>query len=760
MSSFRRARIRSVVYAGLIIGLLLIGILPVQADPPSNADGRSDGARPADTTAPKDKVRRRAPRVEGYPPVVAPEERRPGPLPWRGGSIPVDLDLKVAPDAAGDSAADSEPVDDVAPTVAGAAARASTTDARVAQATPGPAGKVALRALVIAIDANDWGVDTWRATLDRVGAAYDVLYSGDQALTAEQLVRADGTGAYNAVLLTNSMQLYQDEAGNFVSGLSADEWNLLWAYERDYGVRQAAIYTSYGSWPEDYCLRSVSEGGVGDTPLISNLTSTGAQVFDYLTSSANIPIVQSWVYRTSIDAAWGGQPLLTAGTDVLGVRSTSPDGRERLALSFTSNQYLLQANLLTYGLFRWASRGLFLGEQRHYLNIDIDDWFNATDEQYPDGTINSDPGFRMRARDAYNLKVRQDDLRARHPLASGLTMNIAYNGAAADLSAGANCYPSGGIDRLTSTSRCLANEFIWLNHTATHPKMNFTDYQTSYDEIADNISIAGQLGLPTDSTVLKTGEYSGLGVYHPDVNNDIDPPTDFGLQASNPDLLQAARDLGVTHLHGNMSFASHRPGCFNCALVHPMENAVQIVPDWPVNIAYFSTTPAEEVYFYNSYYGPNGKFPYWLTDLDYNQIIDVETDVALDHVATGSIYSHTFHIGNVRDYSGGKTLRTDWADALLAKYGSFYSVPILSPGWPDIAATASVWSSHFAALSAGVDAVYDPATDTVTVTAPSDATVIVTGAQAPGADTYGNNVIARLDLSAGMPSTVETKLLP
>ena len=43
----------------------------------------------------------------------------------------------------------------------------------------GPQQRVALRALVVAIDSGDWGVDTWKATLDQVGAAYDVLYTGD-----------------------------------------------------------------------------------------------------------------------------------------------------------------------------------------------------------------------------------------------------------------------------------------------------------------------------------------------------------------------------------------------------------------------------------------------------------------------------------------------------------------------------------------------------------------------------------------------------
>ena len=93
-----------------------------------------------------------------------------------------------------------------------------------------------------------------------------------------------------------------------------------------------------------------------------------------------------------------------------------------MELTFTSNQYLLQSDLLVYGMFRWASRGLFLGEQRHYLNIDVDDWFNTADERLPDGTINSDPGWSMSAHDAYNAYLQQTALRTQYPLASTLTL--------------------------------------------------------------------------------------------------------------------------------------------------------------------------------------------------------------------------------------------------------------------------------------------------------------------------------------------------
>jgi hypothetical protein len=617
-----------------------------------------------------------------------------------------------------------------------------------------------VRALVVAIDSDDWGVATWKATLDRVGASYDVLYTRTTPLTSDGLVRPDGTGRYNAILLTNSNLLYPDGGGGYVSGLSDEEWNLLWAYERDYGVRQATLYSSYGTWPEDYCLRGDHEGGVGDTALTARLTTPGAGVLNYLKSSVEIPILQSYVYYDQLAAGCGGQAVLTAGTDVLGVLTTSADGRERLALTFTSNQYLLQAHLLTYGLFRWASRGLFFGEHRHYLNVDVDDWFNTSDHLYPDGTIETDPGFQLTGHDAYNTRTQQNALRSRYPLASGFTFGLAYNGGDADLMAGTRCYPNGGIDQLTSTSRCLRNDFRWINHTLTHPKMNFTDYATNRYEIDENLKVAKKLGLTVDRTVLKTPEYSGLGVYHPDPTNDIDPPTDYGLGASNTELLRAAKDLGVKYLHGNMSFSSHQPSCFNCGIVHPLEPSLTIVPDWPTNIAYFCTTPDEETYFYNWYYGPNGKFPYWPENQTYAQVIEHETDQALTHLATGSIYTHTMHISNVHDYGGGRTLATDWADQVMAKYSSYYTVPLLTPGWPALATYTSGRNAHFAALGAGVDAVYDRAANTVTVVSPAAGKVTVSGARTAGFTTYGSEVSAPITLAANTPVTFTPSLLP
>jgi hypothetical protein len=304
------------------------------------------------------------------------------------------------------------------------ASRSATAASANAAAAAVPTDQVGVRALVIAVDSSDFGIATWTSMLDRVGAAYDVLTARTTPLTNDTLVNGDGTGKYNAILLTNNSLLYQHSTGAFVSALSAGQWNTLWAYERTYGVRQATLYNSYGTFPEDYCLRAGSEGGTGSNTVMATLTAaaTGTGPFSDLKPAAQIPITQSYVYNDTLAADCSATAMLTSSGSTLGVLTTSTDGRERLSLTFTSNENLLQADLLTYAMFRWASRGLFFGELRHSLNTDVDDWFNTSDEMQSNGVLTT---WQMRAKDAYNASLQQAALRTRFPLASQYTMTMA-----------------------------------------------------------------------------------------------------------------------------------------------------------------------------------------------------------------------------------------------------------------------------------------------------------------------------------------------
>lgn len=719
MNSFEGKRIFLVAFTGALL-VVLMGCARLQNPPRANPSNNQNTGHV----------------IPGQP--ALPQPQIPGPLPHKEGPVPLKMGIRPL----------------------------------------GVSDRVQLRFLVIANDANDFGLPTWRAILDQVGAPYDVLLAQSAPLTVDSLVDPDGTGRYNGILLTNNSLLYQDSSGNFLSAFDGVEWNVLWDYERNYKVRQVSLYTSYGTFPEDYCLRPVSEGGVYDTALNANMTSAGAKVFNELKASALIPITYSYVYQNSLAPGCTATTLLTSGGNVLGVLSPSADGRERLALTFTTNQYLLQANLLPYSLIRWASKGVFLGERKHYLHVDVDDWFNNADERNPDGSY-VPGGFRMSASDAFSTYQIQRSLITKYAsVLPSFMLNLAYNGEGADTTAPANG-TSGATgcdltlaspDPLTSTSRCLRNDFRWINHTLTHPKMqNYPGDPTCptitaaqiRTEIRQNIDVGNTLGLNlTNWGVLKTGEYSGLGVYNPDCHNDIDPPTDFGLLASNPDLLNEAALYGVKYLHGNMSFKSHQPGCFNCGIYHPMKPSLLIVPDWPTNVAYLATTPDEEASIYNCFFGPSGtcaggQFRYWPQDLTYPQVVDAETNIVLNHLATGSAYAHTFHIANLRQYSPNQNLVFDWMDALVGKYASYFKASLKNLSWPNLGAYTANRTSHFSTLPA-TKAVWDRALNQVAVSTTAAGTLYLSGATAAGvsSETYNGNTISRLSLAAGQTLTL------
>ncbi|TCO60541.1 hypothetical protein [Actinocrispum wychmicini] len=605
--------------------------------------------------------------------------------------------------------------------------------------------RVALRPLVIALDNNDFGLPTWKAVLDRIGTPYDVLLARTQPLTAANLVRGDGAGRYNAILLTDNGLLFQDTTGNYVSGLSAAEWQTLWSYEASFKVRQVSLYTSWGTFPEDYCLRPGTEGGVGNA-VQASMTSAGNQFFDYLRPGAQIPISFSYVYQSTVAAGCAAQPLLTLGNKVLGVTSTSTDGRERAALTFSSNQFLMQTDLLGYGLVRWATRGVLVGEQRHWINVDVDDWFNSSDHLFPDGHLEQDPGFRLSGPEVAAVNAQQAQLRDQFPVAGGFTLNLPYNGEDIDTTAPNKCSAINTPDPLTSFSECMKNNFRWINHTFSHPELNATPYAQNFAEINNNLKVGRQIGLNVPTQVLKTPAYSGLGVYNPNPNApDTDPPTDFGLAGSNQAMLNAASDSGVQFLHGNMSFTSHRPSCFNCGIYHPLKPNLMIVPDWPTNVGYQTTAPAEETLFYNRIYGPGGVFPFWDHNLSYPEFVDDESNIGLQHVMDGSVYTHTMHQGNLHQYSPGHSLAFDWIQAVVSKYSDKFQVPLRNPDWLTLAHYVQARTAHFAELSHNQDAVWDKTLNLVTYIPSTAGSLFITGATSllASTDRYGTDNITQ-----------------
>ncbi|MEU6252695.1 hypothetical protein [Streptomyces sp. NPDC047043] len=609
-----------------------------------------------------------------------------------------------------------------------------------------PGDRVALRQLVIATDARDFGLPAWRLILDRIGTPYDVLLTRHERIDAHRLVRPDGIGRYDAVLMTNST-LSDSSTGS--STVSNAEWDALWTYERTYKVRQVSLNTAAAGFP---CLRAESEGAVGNKPAHAALTRSGRKIFDYLSPDIRIPLANSYVYRSTVKPGCRTQPILTLGSSVVGSLHTDKDGREELGVGFSVGRGDMTGDLLGFGLVRWATRGVFLGEQRHWLNVDIDDWFLTTQHGAPgDAKAKS---FRITGREALALSRQQAEFRRRYPLSGDFRLNLAFNGSLLNPNAPAMCHPGKTPDELTSYTRCLKGQFRWISHTVSHPQMNSTSYHRNYAEIRDNLERAASIGLPVPTTVLKTPEYSGLGVYAPQANS-LAEPVDHGLRASNKALLKAASDLGVKYLHGNMSFPSHRPACFNCGVRHPLQPDLMVVPDWPVAIAFEAINPAEQVaqYYDNAVDKKDTHTYYWKT-------IDHEADLALVHLITGSVYAHTLHQSNAHQYEPDRSLTFDWLQTLLAKYSAYFRVPLKNPDWLTLAEYVEARNSHFAELKSHEDAVWNRVTNAITYTPSAHGSLFVTGvATRPAtesdqrgpdeAETYGSDSVSRLGLNRG-----------
>lgn len=668
-----------------------------------------------------------------------------------------------------------------------------------------PQNRVALRILVIGLTDEDPGLQAWRALLDQLGANYQVLLAATEELTSSMLEDSTG-GRFQAILLASNNLAYEVSPGDFASALSGAEWSRLWDYQRRYAVRSVSLYTFPGPGtpnerfgePEDYCIRSVrpagDEGVRTDNPATNppdspppyppvrmTLTPEGRGLFSYLNPNAEIPIQNAFVYPARLATAQESpgcvvQPLLQDSSgNVLGVFSRSADGRERIALTIASNPYLLHTQLLGYGLIRWATRGLFIGERRHILAVDVDDW--GLESDWWDDTLQpGDPlryrlqPFKLSAQDAWSLYLQQRQLNATYPLSNGFMLNLAFNGRGVNTGVAASCNPgvSSG-DPLSSLTKCLASRMRWVNHTRDHPSMdNITDPAALRFQIAENTRLANQIGLWYSDKTLKTGELSGLGWYRSPAPAPLIPPAlssecpaisgstgpgadeprkDFGLVCANQALLDRAVELGIRYIHGNYSVGSHKPPCPICGI--SLRPNLLMIPVWPTNIAYTVTTPEEATSFYNYIYAPGGQHPYWPRPLTYEEILEQETNLALYHLQT-SASSHYFHQANLREFAPGRSLVFDYLNRLMQKYTSYYKIPVLNPSWDEIGEYVAERTRHSALLKAGVTATWDRSTNRVDIApAQSSGVLFFTGAAQGVSWVYGGDLVSKVNLSAG-----------
>lgn len=567
-----------------------------------------------------------------------------------------------------------------------------------------------LRVLVIAADGKETTLPAIRQVLDYLGTPYTVYVAGHTpgGLTPDKL--SEGCRAfYQGVILTTGDLAYDAGGEGTRSALTDEEWTTLKSYEARFDVRRVAWF----AYPTpEYGLQNPQGVNTSEKPIEVSYTGGGEDVFSYV--NPDNPLILKDTYAYPAEQANGTvTPLLTDGNgDVLAAVAKHSDGRETLALTFDSNQFMTHNLVLDYGLVNWVTKDLFLGDERVYMSAQIDDVF------IPNRIYNSSDTYRITGEDLRAVLAWQKK-KQESPVTERFLLDLAFN------AYGTTGLYGGPEDTLTQVAKELEAEFKWINHTYKHLDWDELGYSTALSELRNNGGWARSEGLDRyEAANLVTPEYSGL---------------------ENPGPMQAAHDAGVRYLVGDNSEPEYDNPAPNAGLYHPLQSSILVIPRYPNNLGFDVSTPEEWVAEYNDRY--RGK---WGRALIYEEILDKESDVLVSYLLKGDIDPWMFHQANLRAYDRERTLLGDLLDRTLEEYESLVELPILSPTQDEI---GEKMIERMRYNDAGIAASVGPGKE-IRLTARKAAKVPITGARGRDAELYGGRYTSYVSLEAGESVTL------
>jgi hypothetical protein len=632
---------------------------------------------------------------------------------------------------------------------------------------PQPGQRIDLRVLLIGATGSEPTFGGWKAALTREGVPFDAKVADAEAPFTDATFSDDGGrhAKYEAVILATGDLVHQvtnpDGTVSFPSALADSEWSALAKFEQTFGIRQISDATFpspvHGLNPP---TNTGEQGGNTGT-----LTAGGLQAFPYL--KGPVPIdnpsptaVDAFGYQATPAAQVAPaafQTLLAGpnGSSYLGIY-THPDGREEMVSTIDSNENQLHAELLRHGMLSWVTRGVYLGYQRNYYEMQVDDVFlpdarwsttlkrslvdgptAAPDETQCDPALNTPDTFvggggaaivnppatppaagslpacnpiRMTAADVARVLAWQT--------ANGIRLDMVFNG-----SGSADFLEDTGLasDPLLAAFLADKNAFHWINHTFTHLQLDPLTQAQLTAEIGDNITWGLQQGLPMDRSELVTGEHSGL---------------------HNPAMPATLDALGVQWIAADNS---REPTPYGIG-------GAMTVPRYPSNVYYNVETQAEQLDEYNYIYlpPPAGKCVNSATNTcrtapaTWPEYIDSEAGIMFRHVMGNDPRPHFAHQSNLT----GDGVLYSVVDELLRRYRLYFSPPLVQLTHKEIGQTIARQAGWTQNLAAGRVSGYLQ-DGLVHVTTTATMPVPVTGT--PQGDLYGGERSGWFTVAPGQP---------
>lgn len=530
-----------------------------------------------------------------------------------------------------------------------------------------------MKVLLLAATGDEPSFRAWQFALAREGAPFEAVVLGRARRCAPWFHRllTDGAGRsrFQALILAT---------GDVVDvALSVSEREALEELERDFGLRRLSAYV-YPS--AKHGLRKPAWAG----PLqgvSACLSPGGRRVFPYL--NGTVPIeAGSWGYLAWPLSVESFETLLVGpdGSALLGIHRHE-DGREEMVQAFDANPDQLHTQLLRHGQLAWVTRGRYLGYERHYLPLQIDDvlvgnhaWNVATHRS------DTDPArlIRMTAADAAYA--------ARWSRARGLRLDLVCNGG------GSERYlreQGTEIDPLLRTLAQAGETFRWISHTYDHANLDDASASAIEAQIERNLIWARHEGLELEPGALVTGAHTGLA------NLAARPP-----RRGNPQLDEALESGGIRYLACDASrpypVDRHAPEgpCWSPGTPFAVGPALA-VPRYPTALPYDAAT-AEQALDEHRHRFPGSRSSSW------EELLIAEATRIFAIMMANDPRPHFCHQSNLARATDGGGIFYGLIDTLLKLYRRLFAsnAPLVQPTLGEIGALLARDAAWRAALAA------------------------------------------------------------
>ncbi|MBV9416909.1 MAG: hypothetical protein JO363_18140, partial [Solirubrobacterales bacterium] len=333
--------------------------------------------------------------------------------------------------------------------------------------------RVEMKMALIGMTGAEPSLRAWQIALDRAGTPYEVLGLHDRDGRAK-LISGMRRGGFQGLIIAG--------AEIIENALRVGERVELEELERTLGTRRLVAY-AYPS--ATHGLHPPFSSGPLDGLEVS-LTHRGCQVFPYLQDSLELD-AGSWGYMAAPISAARFETLLAApdGSPLLGLHHHR-DGREEMVQTFATNATQTHALLLRFGQLAWVSGGSYLGFERNYLPIHVDDVLLAN-HSWNEVTHRTDHDPKVRIRIGAGDVARA----ARWSRTRGVRLDMVCNGG------GSEAYRAAVDGADDPVLDALVNErhtFGWINHTYSHGNLDDAPRAAIEAEIERNVEWARRSG--------------------------------------------------------------------------------------------------------------------------------------------------------------------------------------------------------------------------------------------------------------------------